>query len=368
MPVADSRTRFTSQRNFLGRQVAVLTWGDFVEADFAIEDRGDDQLRPVVDLVTAAGGFDVGFDRRGSQAEDGGDVGVALALGGEDRAFTLALLETNGADRARAAANDAAGFLEGKAADDLGGGDVVLRQVGGARATEVAGAAALAQHEGGDGDAVGNAVPRAAFQERAVARGQFDQVGQFAPCEAGVGGDAGVNDRVVAVIEAAEIGRGIVGRIVVHVDEAGRRGAVIVVMDHRIVAEAQFARCGFEQPFDVGEAGRPLDFSEERRREIQRARVQALVRHKVVALHPFTSGWSSGRSAMLAAFAAGQIRPPPGAGTGGTAAKVSLRGEGVRETVPLGPKNRADACPGASEASARGVPSVERGLRISWRC
>lgn len=263
---------------FLGRQVAVLTWGDFVEADFAVEDRRDDELGSVVNLVTPTGGFDVGFDRRGGQAEDGGDVGVALTLGGEDRAFALAGLQAGGADRARAAADDAAGFLEGEAADHLGGGDVAMRDVGDARATEVARAAALAEDEGGNGYAVGDAVARAAFEEAVMARVEVDQVGQFAPCETGVRRDAGMNDRIVAMIEAAEIGRGIVGRIVVHVDEAGRGGAVVVVMDHRIVAKTQFSCRGFEQPFDVGKAGRPLDFGEEHRAEAQRPFVQTLVR------------------------------------------------------------------------------------------
>ena len=96
---------------------------------------------------------------------------------------------------------------------------------------------------------------------------QFDQVADLAPCKAGVGRDAGMNNRIVAVIEAGEIFQRIVGRIIVHVDEARRAGAVIVVMDHRIVTKAQLMRDGFEQALDRGQILRPLDFNKKCRSE-----------------------------------------------------------------------------------------------------
>lgn len=71
-----------------------------MEADFTIEDGGDDELGAVADFVAVAGAFDVGFDGYGREVEDGGDVGVALALSGEDRAFALAGLQAGGADLA----------------------------------------------------------------------------------------------------------------------------------------------------------------------------------------------------------------------------------------------------------------------------
>src|SRR3546814_2680290 len=52
--------------------------------------------------------------------------------------------------------------------------------------------------------------------------------------------------------------------------------------------------------------------------------------------------------------------PPHGAGKDRTAAELSLRGGSAGKGF-ASPKNRADACPGASEASARGCsPSGKR--------
>src|SRR3546814_10830737 len=83
-----------------------------------------------------------------------------------------------------------------------------------ARATEIARPAALAENEGRDGDAVADAIIFSAFEEGAVPRPEFDQVSNLAPRKTGIGRDAGMNDGIVAMIEAAEIFRRIVGRII----------------------------------------------------------------------------------------------------------------------------------------------------------
>src|SRR3546814_17183907 len=86
---------------------------------------------------------------------------------------------------------------------------------GHARRAEITRPAALAQHEGRDGDAVRDAIIFSAFKKIAVPLSQLDQIGHFTPGKAGVGRDAGVNHRIVALIKAAEIFRGIVRRIIV---------------------------------------------------------------------------------------------------------------------------------------------------------
>src|SRR3546814_14447529 len=71
---------------------------------------------------------------------------------------------------------------------------------------------------------------------------------------------------------------------------------MIVMMDHRIMSKAQLPCRGFEQAFDGGKIAGLLDFSQKRRREIQRVRVQTFVRQQIAALQPFTSSLPSGRS------------------------------------------------------------------------
>ena len=82
----------------------MLPWRDFVDADFAIEDSGQHELGSIADLVTGAGSFDVGLYRRRSQPKDRRDVGVALALSGEDDAIAPARAKMRDADLPQASA------------------------------------------------------------------------------------------------------------------------------------------------------------------------------------------------------------------------------------------------------------------------
>src|SRR3546814_6037917 len=91
-----------------------------------------------------------------------------------------------------------------------------------ARTTEIARAAALAEHESGNGDAVADAIARTTIEEVAMPRVDRYEGGEVAPGKAGIGRNAGVDDRIVAVTLAIEIILGITGGIVVHVDEIGR--------------------------------------------------------------------------------------------------------------------------------------------------
>src|SRR3546814_7091697 len=104
-----------------------------------------------------------------------------------------------------------------------------------------------------------------------------------------MGRNAGVDDRIVSVTLAIEIILGITGGIVVHVDETGARLAMIVMMDNRIMSKAQLPCRGFEQAFDGGKIAGLLDFSQKRRREIQRVRVQTFVRQKIARSEEHTS-------------------------------------------------------------------------------
>src|SRR3546814_15501150 len=113
--------------------------------------------------------------------------------------------------------------------------------------------------------------------------------GEVAPGKAGIGRNAGVDDRIVAVTLAIEIILGITGGIVVHVDETGARLAMIVMMDHRIMSKAQLPCRGFEQAFDGGKIAGLLDFSQKRRRAIQRVRGQTFDHTKITAFQPFHS-------------------------------------------------------------------------------
>lgn len=92
----------------------------FMDSDFAIEDGREDELGAIVNFVERARGLDVGFDRRWPQPEDRCDIGIAVALPGEDYAFALARTKARGThDAEPAAVHDPARPLEGKAADDL---------------------------------------------------------------------------------------------------------------------------------------------------------------------------------------------------------------------------------------------------------
>src|SRR3546814_8185213 len=84
-------SEFRSERS--DRQVAVLSRRDFVNADLAIECGGDHELGPIMNGIARASRLDVGFDRRRTEPEDPRDVGVALALPGQDHAFALARLQ-----------------------------------------------------------------------------------------------------------------------------------------------------------------------------------------------------------------------------------------------------------------------------------
>src|SRR3546814_20034700 len=96
--------------------------------------------------------------------------------------------------------------------------------------------------------------------------------GEVAPGKAGIGRNAGVDDRIVAVTLAIEIILGITGGLVVHVDETGARLAMIVMMDHRLMPKAQLPCRGFEQAFDAGKIAGLLVFSPKRSRKIPTVR------------------------------------------------------------------------------------------------
>src|SRR3546814_961128 len=81
------------------------------------------------------------------------------------------------------------------------------------------------------------------------------------------------------MIKAAEIFRGIVRRIIVHVDEAGQARAMIVVVDHRIVSKIQFVRDRRKQRLDGAHVVRLLDFRKKcRRSEEHTSELQSLMR------------------------------------------------------------------------------------------
>src|SRR3546814_6178969 len=104
--------------------------------------------------IARASRLDVGFDRRRTEPEDPRDVGVALALPGQDHAFALARLQPGGAHLPKpAAVHDPPRRLKGEAADDLNGADIAPHAIGRSRTTEIARAAALAEHERGNGAA-----------------------------------------------------------------------------------------------------------------------------------------------------------------------------------------------------------------------
>src|SRR3546814_5114926 len=76
-----------------GRQVAMLTRCDLVDSDLTVENGGQDELGAVGDVITTARRLDVRLDGRRRQPEDRRDVGVALALTGEDVPFAPARSE-----------------------------------------------------------------------------------------------------------------------------------------------------------------------------------------------------------------------------------------------------------------------------------
>src|SRR3546814_10763189 len=122
--------------------------------------------------LARASRLDVGFDRRLTEPEDPRDVGVALALPGQVHAFALARLQPGGAHLPKpAAVHDPPRRLKGEAADDLNGADIAPRAIGRSRTTEIARAAALAEHESGNGDAVADAIARTTIEEVAMTRG-----------------------------------------------------------------------------------------------------------------------------------------------------------------------------------------------------
>src|SRR3546814_3797950 len=111
--------------------------------------------------IARASRLDVGFDRRRTEPEDPRDVGVALALPGQDHAFALARLQPGGAHLPKpAAVHDPPRRLKGEAADDLNGADIAPPAIGRLRTTDIARAAALAEHASGNGDAVADAIAR----------------------------------------------------------------------------------------------------------------------------------------------------------------------------------------------------------------
>src|SRR3546814_14223205 len=104
-----------------------------------------------------------------------------------------------------------------------------------------------------DLDAVADAIARTTIEEVAMPRVDRYEGGEVAPGKAGIGRNAGVDDRIVAVTPAIEIILGITGGIVVHVDETGARLAMIVMMDHRIMSNAQLPFRGRSEERRVGQ-------------------------------------------------------------------------------------------------------------------
>src|SRR3546814_15024004 len=122
--------------------------------------------------IARASRLDVGFDRRRTEPEDPRDVGVALALPGQDHAFALARLQPGGAHLPKpAAVHDPPRRLKGEAADDLNGADIAPHAIGRSRTTSIARTAALPEHENGNADAVDDAIARHPIAEHAMPQG-----------------------------------------------------------------------------------------------------------------------------------------------------------------------------------------------------
>src|SRR3546814_2336737 len=87
-----SRRRHTRCALVTGVQTCALPISrcDLVDSDLTVENGGQDELGAVGDVITTARRLDVRLDGRRRQPEDRRDVGVALALTGEDDTFAPA--------------------------------------------------------------------------------------------------------------------------------------------------------------------------------------------------------------------------------------------------------------------------------------
>src|SRR5690606_9419770 len=229
----------------IGAQERPLTyspaWGNgLVEADPGVAQPMHHELGPADRVVSGAGALHILVNGLGAEAENCGDVAVALAPGDEAQALEFAPAEMR-THALRRVIVQAPGGAERVRADEFGAEKVSRRQRPAIPDGERAGTTRLAGNVGGDGEALSQAVASAARENPAMARGQRQQRAELCPREADVRPAAGEMDRIVpGKVGGHEFGRP-VARIVVEPYEAGRGLSQAGMMEQREIVEAELA-------------------------------------------------------------------------------------------------------------------------------